>query len=188
MHNLLILTKPLRKALLDTTRIPALTVRIDGQPNPVPQKFYDAMAVDSANSNTHPHMGPFTHTAIADGLWSDPTIWNTGTVPGENAVVNTTTKIVTYDLESDVKVNDIHVSDFCEHRSPRWRPGSGRRTMGLAGRICPDPPDRVYFSLVKIAFRTGTTVEGHFIDPQEPPITPIVDRDWPSRDPPRGRL
>lgn len=76
----------------------------------VPQAYNDYVAEDAIDPNMHPHMGTFTHTAVKSGRWSDPTLWNTGTVPGANAVVNTSTFDVMYDLESDVLIKDIHVS------------------------------------------------------------------------------
>lgn len=82
----------------------------DGRPAPVPQKFFDETAVQAADANLHPPMGPFSHVAVKDGSWSDPTLWDVGTVPGNGAVVNTSTYDVTYDVESDALIFGIHVS------------------------------------------------------------------------------
>ena len=91
-------------------RVAEITTMSGGRPAIVPQSYHDYVALDSNDANQHPHMGPFTHVAVKNGLWSDPTLWDVGAVPGANAVVNTSTFDVTYDLESDVLLKDIHVS------------------------------------------------------------------------------
>lgn len=53
-----------------------------------PQSFYDALQAEHLDANTHPPLGPFTHTAVKSGDWHDPATWNTGTVPAGEASVN----------------------------------------------------------------------------------------------------
>ncbi len=108
MGRLLTLLK--RTTSLAAARIGEITTAYGGWAAVVPQAYYDAMAVEGADSNMHPHLGPYTHVAVQDGLWSDPDTWDVAEVPDEDAVVNVSTYTVTYDLESDVKIKDIHVS------------------------------------------------------------------------------
>ncbi|AWM37021.1 hypothetical protein GobsT_50770 [Gemmata obscuriglobus] len=96
-------------------RVPMITAWYTGKTVPAPQSYHDAVAVDAADANTHPHMGPFTHNTVKNGNWSDPTLWDTGTVPGANAVCNVAHD-VSYDLESDVKIKDIHVGGAARFR------------------------------------------------------------------------
>lgn len=96
-------------------RIPMITAWYTGKTVPTPQSYHDAVAVDAADANTHPHMGPFTHNTVKSGFWSDPAVWDTGTVPGANAVCNVAHD-VSYDAESDVKIKDIHVGGAARFR------------------------------------------------------------------------
>lgn len=98
------------EVVVDANRITEITTMSGGRPAVVPQAYHDYVAVDSQDTNTHPHMGPYTHVATKNGLWSDPTLWDVGTVPGANSIVNISTFDVTYDIESDVLIKDIHVS------------------------------------------------------------------------------
>ena len=96
---------------VDAGRISEITTFSGDREAVTPQSFYDRTVVEAADPNTHPHMGPFTYTAVKDGNWSDPTVWDTGTIPNTNgAVVNYAGFDVTYDIESDVLIKDIHVS------------------------------------------------------------------------------
>lgn len=74
------------------------------------QSYNDYVAFDSNDANTHPHFPTFTHVAVKNGNWSDPTLWDAGTVPGDNAVVNTSTFDVTYDVYSTALIWGIHNS------------------------------------------------------------------------------
>lgn len=110
-------------------RIAVRTVQMNGlAAEAPPQAMYDLQGVEAIDAEFHPHMGTFTHTAVKDGVWSDPTVWAGGIVPGsagdtivDRATVNVNTSryAVTYDLfMSDAKdangkiakaLNGIHV-------------------------------------------------------------------------------
>ena len=106
-------------------RVPAVTTKAGGRAVQTPQWFHDRNAVDAATCcGAAMSLGPYTHTAIADGDWSNPTIWDAGTVPGANAVVNVGSFDVTYDVESDLKIKDINVGGqgtfrFATHKDTR---------------------------------------------------------------------
>jgi hypothetical protein len=91
-----------------TGRIPPVSTHIGGRPAVVPQSFFDAMAAEAEDPNMHPSLGPYTVSAVKSGNWSDPTLWSTGSVPGENATVNLGAYFVTYDVASTVKIKHIH--------------------------------------------------------------------------------
>jgi hypothetical protein len=93
-----------------TARIPQITTKIGGRPAVVPQSYFDAMATEASDPNMHPSLGPYTATAVKSGNWSDPTLWSTGSVPGESASVNLGAHFVTYDVASTVKIKHIHNS------------------------------------------------------------------------------
>jgi len=94
----------------DAGRVPEITTKFGGRTAEVPQSYYDFTATDAVGCcGTINDLGPYSHTAIADGSWSNPAIWDTGTVPGAGAVVEIGSRDVIYDVESDAKVKDIHV-------------------------------------------------------------------------------
>lgn len=74
------------------------------------QGYHDFVAVEAIDPLQHPSLGTATHTAVKSGDWSDPTLWSTGTLPGDNAIVNVSTFTVTYDVSSTAKIAGIHVS------------------------------------------------------------------------------
>jgi hypothetical protein len=83
----------------------------------VPQDFHDRVARDAFSPALHPVGDPlmpscaiFTHKATKDGRWSDPTVWDTGTVPGANATVCSGPYNLIYDVLSDVLIKDIHIN------------------------------------------------------------------------------
>ncbi|MDC7675375.1 LamG-like jellyroll fold domain-containing protein [Asticcacaulis machinosus] len=100
-----------------TGRIPEIDTIYGGRAAPVPQSYYDFVQRDANDPNTHPTLGASTHYAVKNGRWSDGTTWNTGTVPGENAIVRTMTYEVIYDVESDVKIKDLCV---CNGGTLKW--------------------------------------------------------------------
>ena len=72
-----------------------------------PQTYYDRRALKSQDVNiTFPS---FTHVATKSGLWSDPTVWSAGTVPGNDAVVDVGNYTVTYDVSSNARIWGIRV-------------------------------------------------------------------------------
>jgi lysophospholipase L1-like esterase len=97
-------------AVANASRVGQISTDIAGRSVPIPQSFWDNQANEAEDPNTHPSLGTFTHTATKSGLWSDTTVWNTGTVPGTGAIVNTSTFTITYDVESNLELNGIHVS------------------------------------------------------------------------------
>lgn len=83
------------------------------RPAPVRQTYFDTIATETADPDNHPHFPTYTHVATKNGLWTDPTLWSTGTVPGEGAVVNISTFDVTYNVPrtaSPVKLWGVHSS------------------------------------------------------------------------------
>lgn len=102
---------------LPETRIAEIT-RMTGDRDPVvPQTYHQRVAADAFNPRFHPVGDPllpscaiFTHKAVKDGRWSDPTVWDTGTVPGANAAVCSGAYNLIYDVLSDVLIKDIHIN------------------------------------------------------------------------------
>ncbi|MBP3955396.1 hypothetical protein J8F10_08895 [Gemmata sp. G18] len=95
----------------DLNRIPEITTRFGGRPAEVPQAYHDFIASDADTCcNAVDDLGPYSHSSVADGDWSNPATWDAGTVPGVGAVVNVG-HAVTYDVESDAKVKDINVEE-----------------------------------------------------------------------------
>src|SRR5687768_7304308 len=91
-------------------RIPQINTKIGGRPAVVPQSYYDAVVAEAADPNMHPSLGPYTATAVKSGNWSDPTLWSTGALPGDNATVDLGVHDVTYDISSTIKIKHIHNS------------------------------------------------------------------------------
>lgn len=92
--------------------------RMSGDRDPVvPQDYHDRVAAEAFQASLHPVGDPlapscaiFTHKATKDGRWSDPTVWDTGTVPGANATVCSGPYNLIYDVLSDVLIKDIHIN------------------------------------------------------------------------------
>lgn len=83
----------------------------------VPQSYHERVARDAFNPLFHPIGDPlvptcsiYTHKAVKSGNWSDPTVWDVGTVPGANAVVCSGEFDLVYDVLSDVLIKDIHIN------------------------------------------------------------------------------
>ncbi|GAA0651441.1 hypothetical protein GCM10009424_30620 [Sphingomonas ursincola] len=83
----------------------------------VPQSYHERVARDAFNPLFHPIGDPlvptcsiYTHKAVKSGSWSDPTVWDVGTVPGANAVVCSGEFDLVYDVLSDVLIKDIHIN------------------------------------------------------------------------------
>lgn len=132
----------------ETGRVSQMTTILGGRAAPVPQEYYDAVAVQANDVNLHPHMGPFTHVAIKNGDWSDPTTWDTGTVPGDLAIVNIGSFHCRYDVFSDTKIFGIHVSgtgtwEWAADRDLRLRI---RTMMNHGTEIGGTPTDPIGFS------------------------------------------
>ena len=92
-----------------TPRVREIKSTYGGRLAIVPQGYHDYVAVDSKDINMHPQMGEFTHVAVKSGRWSDPTMWDAGTVPSTGSNVNVGSFTCTYDVESDALIKDIHV-------------------------------------------------------------------------------
>lgn len=92
--------------------------RMSGDRDPVvPQDYHDRVAREAFSASLHPVGDPlvpscviYTHKAVKDGRWSDPTVWDTGTVPNANAVVCSGPYALIYDVLSDVLIKDIHIN------------------------------------------------------------------------------
>lgn len=90
-------------------RIREIKTAIGGRVFPPPQKYFDACTLEANDANYYPGLGSPTHTSVKDGLWSDPTVWSAGTVPGESAVV-VINHDVSYNLFSAVKLFSVLVN------------------------------------------------------------------------------
>lgn len=79
----------------------------------VAAEAYDP-AVHSVSDPLVPTCAIYTHKAVKSGNWSDPTVWDTGTIPHSltdgTAVVCTNGFDIVYDMLSDVRIKDIHVN------------------------------------------------------------------------------
>lgn len=100
-------------------RIRELTASPSGRVFAPPQRFYDDVAIERADPDLFPDFGTPTHVSVKDGLWSDPTVWSAGTVPGENAKVHAVgTHVIDYDLHSDVKLHSLLTDPLTTLRFP----------------------------------------------------------------------
>lgn len=65
----------------------------------IPDAYWTAIYDQLQDTNTHPGLGPATHTAVKSGNWSDPTVWDVGTVPGGTHLANISgTNVVDFDV------------------------------------------------------------------------------------------
>jgi hypothetical protein len=109
MRNRRLQRLPKKPAVIER-RVPEITTKYGNRAPEVPQSYFDFITSDEDSCcGASLVLGPYTHVAVADGLWSNPATWNTGTVPGVNAIVDIGSRTVTYDVESDVKIKDIHI-------------------------------------------------------------------------------
>ncbi|WP_299358772.1 fibronectin type III domain-containing protein [uncultured Paracoccus sp.] len=93
-------------------RIATLTENYGGRKAVTPSSYFELGSNELDNPDSHPHIMGYTHVSVKDGNWSDPTVWDTGTVPGTGAVVRVYGgHTVTYDQKSDVILKDLLV-DF----------------------------------------------------------------------------
>ena len=84
-------------------RIAEITTTYGGVPADPSPAFFLAAANDAGDPNTHPAFPAFTHEAIKDGLWSDPTVWDTGTCPStDDGVANPVVNIEDFDITYDI--------------------------------------------------------------------------------------
>lgn len=90
-------------------RIPEITTAYGGRPAIVPQPYIDAVALEAHDPIHHPGLGPYTIDALKNGRWSDPATWNGARIPGDGDKVNCGNFHILYDVESDAKIEAIHV-------------------------------------------------------------------------------
>ena len=87
----------------------ARLTQFKGRTFAVPTTYPEAVTTDANIPAHHYEFAAFTHTAVKDGNFADPTVWNTGTVPsGSTAIVNTSTFTVT--ISTSVSFKDLHGS------------------------------------------------------------------------------
>lgn len=101
-----------RKTLIHTLpadRVPLIETIPGGRPRVKPAAYFYNAAEEMIDPLAHPHIMGVTHTAVKSGLWSDPTVWNTGTVPGTQAIVSTGAFHVQYDRFSDTIIKAISI-------------------------------------------------------------------------------
>ena len=104
-----------------------------------------------------------THTAIKDGLWSDPNTWDKGQIPGSNAnVLIPQGRKVIYDSESSVSLMTTRVDgalEFASDKNTKMRidtlaiAPTGQLTIGTASN--PIQADKT----ATIDFRSDTTID-----------------------------
>lgn len=81
-----------------------------------PDKIEENKAINALVSTTQ-----FTHKAIKNGYWSDPSVWNTGKIPGTGAKVLIETGLyVIYDVVKTSRIKSIRVNgrlDFSTNKN-----------------------------------------------------------------------
>jgi hypothetical protein len=88
-------------------RIDEISTASGGRPAVVPQKYYDDTAAE--HGKLMPLVGTATHTSVKDGNWTDATVWDAGTVPGDGARVRIYHR-VTYNSTSTAKLDSVSVN------------------------------------------------------------------------------
>jgi len=108
-------------AVADLMRVAEVTQMTGARTAVVPQTYFDAQTADAFNTDNHPVGDPliptcsiYTHKAIRSGNWSDPTMWDVGTIPHAapdgTALVCSGEYDIVYDVFSDVRIKDIHIN------------------------------------------------------------------------------
>mgnify|MGYP006893239120 CR=1 FL=1 len=95
------LTRRTKPADTDPAKVPTIKTAYGNRPLPIPFRQYRDGQDELLAPNTHPMVGMFTHVAVKDGRFNDPTVWSTGTVPGAGSVWSTDRFYIRYTHESD---------------------------------------------------------------------------------------
>lgn len=67
-------------------RIPVIHEAFNGRGVAKPAIYYEDRRDEFADPVTHPHIMGVTHRTVKSGRFTDPTVWDTGTVPGAGSV------------------------------------------------------------------------------------------------------
>jgi hypothetical protein len=101
----------------DGERIVEISQMSGGRTALTPPDYWQRVVKDAFNPAFHAVGDPlspscviYTHKAVKSGRWSDPTVWDTGTLPNANAVVCSGPYDLTYDVFSNVLIKDIHIN------------------------------------------------------------------------------
>lgn len=99
------LTRTTAAADSDPAKIPEIKTAFGNRPLPIPIRYFKEGQAELLDPNTHPMVMGFTHTAVKDGRFNDPTVWNTGTVPGAGSIWTIGDFYIRYTHESDAIMN-----------------------------------------------------------------------------------
>ena len=72
--------------VIPADRDPVTTTIQGGRQVVTPARYYEKGAAEFADPVAHPHIMGVTHRTVKTGRFTDPTVWNTGTVPGAGSV------------------------------------------------------------------------------------------------------
>jgi hypothetical protein len=97
-------------------RIDEISTASGGRPAVVPQSYWDATAAE--HGKLMPPVGTPTHRSLKDGSWTDPAVWDAGTVPGDGARVRIDHQ-VTYNSTSTAKLDSVSVNGTLKLTPPR---------------------------------------------------------------------
>lgn len=95
------ITRRTAAADTDPAKVVPVKTAYGNRPLPIPYRYFAEGQDELLDPNTHPMVMGYTHTAIKDGRFDDPTVWNTGTVPGAGAIWSTGNFYIRYTHESD---------------------------------------------------------------------------------------
>ena len=118
-------TRPV--SVIPSDRVPVQRTTRGGRPNAIPARFYDDARTEFIDPIEHPHIMGITHRTIKSGRFTDPTTWDTGTVPGTGSVWAVSNgHVLIGDNNSDVIFKDALIERhgtfrLAQDTETRWR-------------------------------------------------------------------